>query len=973
MDYATFRNPPRTFGGAPFWSWNDRLSEAELRRQVGEMDAQGWGGFFMHARVGLETPYLGEEWMRSVRACADEAAARGMQAWLYDENRWPSGFAGGKVADLGPEYRLQALVCRRSNAVEPMRDVLAIFGAEGHGGVYTNVRRLDPLAPEPADEYLHFYIWTAPLGYDWFLGSTYVDLLNPAVTAAFIRSTHEAYREAVGQHFGGAVPGIFTDEPRAAWHTGHDFGPPRPSVPWTAALPDIYRERWGAELRDVLPSLFFNVGPYAQARWRFWRTVADRFVDAYTAPLHAWCEQHGLHLTGHQMAEDTLTGQILWSGAVMPHYEYLHIPGIDHLGRNIADTITAKQADSVVNQLGRARLLSETFGCSGQALTFEQRKWIGDWAFVHGVTLMNHHLSLYSMRGERKRDYPPNIFWQQPHWPHQRIVEDYFTRLCYVLSQGRRVVDLAIVHPLGSAWAAFQPDNPTRSDDLHRTFEGMSEALLDAHRDFDYLDERILARHGRVTDGQLVVGQARYAAVVVPPAQTLEASTVTLLEALRQAGGSVLFVVPAPTLVEGLPEPRLSALVGATPVAPDAAAVAAQVARALPRDVSFEAGGHELAPVRIRHRQDGAAHCWFVVNSSPVAPVTGTLHVTPTPRLEAWDPGTGAASELPVRAESGRAAVDVSLPPGGSLLLVNADTGAPPAPTLHYRQRIALDGWTIALDRPNALLLDRARCRLGTGAWSAPDYVLDIADHLRRRVGESFAVRYEFDWESSSERGAEPTGVVVEMAERFLVSLNGRPITQWPDWWVDRSFRRADVSAAIRPGMNVLELAGLATTDVEIEPAYVLGRFAARLDGPRPRAVPLGPLFPGSLTDQGLPFYAGVARYAAHVTLPAPTGEAALDLHGLQGALALVQVNGQAGPAVAWQPHRSSIGPLLRAGANVIEIDVVGTLRNALGPHHHRDGEPGWVSPGSFRRGPHWVDAYQCVPFGLDGADLLLA
>ena len=53
MDQATFRNPPPTFRAAPFWSWNDDLDPEELVRQVGLMDEAGWGGFFMHSRVGL--------------------------------------------------------------------------------------------------------------------------------------------------------------------------------------------------------------------------------------------------------------------------------------------------------------------------------------------------------------------------------------------------------------------------------------------------------------------------------------------------------------------------------------------------------------------------------------------------------------------------------------------------------------------------------------------------------------------------------------------------------------------------------------------------------------------------------------------------------------------------------------------------------------------------------------------------------
>ena len=83
----------------PFWSWNDQLEPEELRRQIREMKKAGIGGFFMHARGGLLTEYMGEDWFKAVDACIDEAKKQGMDAWAYDENGWPSGFAGMKLLE----------------------------------------------------------------------------------------------------------------------------------------------------------------------------------------------------------------------------------------------------------------------------------------------------------------------------------------------------------------------------------------------------------------------------------------------------------------------------------------------------------------------------------------------------------------------------------------------------------------------------------------------------------------------------------------------------------------------------------------------------------------------------------------------------------------------------------------------------------------------------------------------------------
>ena len=101
--------PPADYRPIPFWSWNEKLEPEVLREQIRQMHDAGIGGFFMHARGGLQTAYLSPEWMSCVEACIDEADKLGMNAWLYDENGWPSGFGGGAVNGLGVKYQQKYL------------------------------------------------------------------------------------------------------------------------------------------------------------------------------------------------------------------------------------------------------------------------------------------------------------------------------------------------------------------------------------------------------------------------------------------------------------------------------------------------------------------------------------------------------------------------------------------------------------------------------------------------------------------------------------------------------------------------------------------------------------------------------------------------------------------------------------------------------------------------------------------------
>ena len=88
LDPDLFRDPPVEFRPIPFWFWNSKLEEDEIKRQIEMMSEAGLGGFFIHARFGLETEYMSDEWLRLVRAAVETAESLGMKAWLYDEDCW---------------------------------------------------------------------------------------------------------------------------------------------------------------------------------------------------------------------------------------------------------------------------------------------------------------------------------------------------------------------------------------------------------------------------------------------------------------------------------------------------------------------------------------------------------------------------------------------------------------------------------------------------------------------------------------------------------------------------------------------------------------------------------------------------------------------------------------------------------------------------------------------------------------------
>ena len=318
-----FRNPGPEFRGKPFWSWNGELTQQELNRQMRVLKDMGMGGFFVHSRTGLKTEYLGEDWFRLIESSAGEAQRLGMEAWLYDEDRWPSGTAGGLVTQK-PEYRQKFIGLHTfpAAAFEWPAVAVAVFACDLSGTSFTHCARLsEQTPPGPGSTVLVFSVEEMDKS-PFYNGYTYADTLNREATDYFIKLTHEKYRKHLGAQLGTTVKGIFTDEPhRGAAFTG--FGMSNPNrlrmTPWTEALPVRFRERFGYDLVERLPELFFykNGEHVAPVKWHYMELLQSMFLENWARPIHEWCQANRMVMTGHVLHEDSLTAQAAMQGSLI--------------------------------------------------------------------------------------------------------------------------------------------------------------------------------------------------------------------------------------------------------------------------------------------------------------------------------------------------------------------------------------------------------------------------------------------------------------------------------------------------------------------------------------------------------------------------------------------------------------------------------------------------------------------------------
>ncbi len=951
----------------PFWSWNDELKPDELRRQIRLMKQAGIGGFFMHARGGLTTEYLGEDWMEDTAACIDEAEKLGMDAWCYDENGWPSGFAGMKLLEDEANWE-HFITCETKDAFDDT--ALAVYVLED-----SRIRRV---AGKTAGAKKYITVYEKK-------NSSVVDILNPEIVRKFIDETHEKYYARFGSAFGKPMMGFFTDEPQFfRWETAY-----------TPVALEAYRAEYGEDMLDELGALFVDCAQAKRFRFRYWKLMNRLYTENFARQIYDWCEAHGCQLTGHTIEERNLFGQMMCTAGVMPFYEYEHKPGMDWLGRNIYTEAAPRQVSSVAQQLGRKHVLTETFACAGWDVTPIELKRIAEWQYVSGVNQMCQHLYPYSIRGQRKRDYPAfyseHNTWTKPE--EFRHFNDYFTALGYMLAESREEAPVAVIHPIHSAYFTFRRSDPHSCDALNARFEELIEALGRANIGHHYIDETLLAEHGRVEGGRLIMGRCAYTAVVIPEMEGLDRNTAALLKEFAANGGRLYLQGKAPHLVDG-EEADLSFLKANV-----------RFEELVSPEYAINAPGTE---VRSTFRHAGFGDFLYAVNLS--AEATFAVEYAFRARgAKLFDLEKREFRPLFFRKTQEGIAVPLTFEPGRSVVIMLDDAAQPaePAREIAAWRSLPLAAQIVSRDE-NTLTLDTAALSFDGETWTKPLPIMAVSDRLLRgKTNRTVWLKYAFtiaEMPKSLRLECEKMG-----ARRMLV--NGAEIRPEQGSF-DPAFVSADILNQVRAGENelVYEIDYYQSEEVyrvfngvyyehsdgteslinclsyltDIEAVYLRGDFAVSCGALKPGerntliakggfslAAPAARVNADALAEAGYPFFGG--KMTLRIPFEARGDEKALKLSG-RFTLAKVRVNG--GPEQTLMFGRTAdIAGQVKPGENELTLTLFSSYRNVFGPFHWAASpEPLSVSPDLFSGYGTWrtdgtsdryIATYAFTRFGL--------
>ncbi len=930
----------------PFWSWNDELKSEKLIKQIEWMKEQGFGGYFMHARGGLTTEYLGDDWFQAVADCMEAGERLGMQSWAYDENGWPSGFVGGKL--------LQD---------ENNRDTLLKFKVGAYDAsafVSYKIANEDLVRTEKCEdgcECLNIYKEKS---------NSTVDILNPVVVDKFLALTHEEYKARLGDKFKN-LKGFFTDEPQY-YRWAH---------PYTEMLPKAYYEKYGEDLLDGLGLIFLPKKGYRQFRYRYWKTMQELMLKGFAERVYGWCERNGVQLTGHYIEERSLYYQILCCGGLMPFYEFEHIPGIDCLGRSVPPPVASKQVASVARQLGKKYVLTETFAGCGWDVTPKTLKTIAEAQYVNGINLMCQHLLPYSERGQRKRDFPAHFSAVNP-WVKQdfKSFNDYFARLGYLLGESEELVSVALFCPVRSVYFDYQRYDFEAENKVDTSYLELTKKLSKMNIPYHIVDETVMAKHARVENGKLLVGNYTYEFIVFPEVLTMDKSTRDLFDEYYRQGGKMLFTGSVPSYLEGEEY--------AYPYESNTTLSEITNAQAYSVD-NFE------TEIQSTIRQIDGKKFIYTVNTSTdkawaIRFKGGFKGFT---RLNMETLTTEEVTTV-IKLEKGESAV---------LFCLDKQIEAKAE-----RKTIALDGaFEVLSSSANYMLLDKLQYSFDGKTYSEKLRYMGVFNELlNKRYSGTVYLKYSFFVKEKPKK-------LQFMAEDMHIqafSVNGTAVAFSGHSEVEEGLLYADISHCVKEGINeaVFEinfyeseqvyyvlfgknidesLKNCLVYDTTVEACYLKGDFGVysfdAFQKGKEKNVYLGDNFyigkmarviENSVTE-GYPFFSGNMRL--HKTFPLSDVNTALYLDGNYSLACDLQINGQP----VGKPYFSDLIDLSKhgvVGENELEITLYASNRNLLGPHHMLVFEESFgVGPYSYELKGSWENGksklerenYSFVRFGL--------
>lgn len=513
-----FANPPKGYGNVPFYWWTgDPLDIDRMKEQLdilSEASTDGLCVSYNHtdARVDIELNAAGhgncgvvcggeprvmsEEWFEIWNEYSAECAKKGVGIGMDDYVlAWPRNHDFMDEIILSPgirEYQGQLKTVKVPSKEKKPQNALAVLEKGKDSTTY--------ICTEPAP-------WLHPeIGSEW-------------VTKYFQKfADHMDEAGLKGMNY------FFQDELQYKLNLRS----------WSEDMPAEFKARKGYDIVPLLPALFVEDAAQvdaetAKVRLDYAEVLTQLSEERFFKPIYDWNASKGLIYGCDNEGRGLRPLEYLdYFRAV----SWFTAPGNDAPSRGSSFRQT-KVSSSIAHLYGRPRTWLEAFHSIGWDANGALLKSQLDHHIIAGGNLLCMHGLYYSTHGGWWEWAPPCFHFRMPYWDHMKLWLKYAERMCFLLSQGTHVCDVAILYPTETMQAI-------PGSDQWSTF-AVSEELSASGLDYDFIDYQSIW-NSSINGGCLEVAGESYKILVLADTRALHAETLEKIKAFQKAGGIVMAV-----------------------------------------------------------------------------------------------------------------------------------------------------------------------------------------------------------------------------------------------------------------------------------------------------------------------------------------------------------------------------------------------------------------------------------------------
>ena len=483
----------------------------------------GLGGIVCN--VNFDRYMQSEDHWNTLAQAVKSCSQLGLRVWIYDEDGYPSGSAGGLVLKKNPDHEALSLT------YDPARS--------------------EPFVLRPAYEHTH-------ASNNYGAARRYPNLIDDKAIKSFVEITHQAYRQRLSEYFGNTIEAFFTDEPSLiAVNIGalpesvrknvrvvdppDETLAPLASVPWVTELPQLYEQRYGEDINASRRSLFVgDKQKDRKVRRQFWALVSDLVAKRYFGRLQEWAAENNIASSGHTLWEEMPLHHVPLYGNVLKALLRMDIPGLDVLSSDPQAVIytgwmTAILPASAALFNGGRKVMTEVSDFSqimgsGKAVSLELMQATAAWQAALGVTEFTLY---YDYRRRSAEDY--------------RSYCNYVGRLNAVLRDARLTCRVLLYYPIHDLWSEYLPipgkltveSQSDRARMLVSSFMQLGRQMVRRQVAFTLADHELMSQ-ADVKGAQLNVRGHRFGALVLPAGAMLPETAMEKIEQFRSNGGIVI-------------------------------------------------------------------------------------------------------------------------------------------------------------------------------------------------------------------------------------------------------------------------------------------------------------------------------------------------------------------------------------------------------------------------------------------------